>query len=106
MRIGFDALIRASSDMGVKVTFLRDEAEDAATEVRPVSLVPRAAIRADGAIARDGRPRRHGRAARHPGRRHRRDRVEVTAGLAAGERVVSPPADLRDGQPIMVRQGQ
>jgi multidrug efflux system membrane fusion protein len=33
------------------------------------------------------------------------DRVEILAGLSAGDRIiVSPPAGLRDGQPVEVRQ--
>ena len=109
VRIGFEALdARILPDMGVKVTFLRDEAEGAAVEARPVSLVPRTAIRADGGtsyamVVRDASVER--RAIQVGGTDG--DRVEVTAGLAAGERVVvSPPADLRDGQPIVIRQGQ
>ena len=46
VRIGFDALDpRILPDMGVKVTFLREADDKAATATQPVTLVPKAAVR-------------------------------------------------------------
>jgi RND family efflux transporter MFP subunit len=107
VRIGFDALDpRILPDMGVKVTFLRDDDGAGAPAAQAVTLVPKAAIRVEngqsyafvvtsGAIDRraittggvDG------------------DRVEVLAGLRSGERVVvSPPAGLATGAAVVERE--
>ncbi|HUU36022.1 MAG TPA: efflux RND transporter periplasmic adaptor subunit, partial [Vicinamibacterales bacterium] len=89
VRIGFDALDpRILPDMGVKVTFLREQADSAAPAARPVALVPRSAVRVDGdtsyafVVSQDTVERRAVQTAGIDG-----DRLEVTAGLAAGERV-------------------
>lgn len=105
VRIGFMELDpRILPDMGVKVTFLRDS-EDAAPAARPVTLVPKGAIRTDGqqsyvfVVANDRADRRAITTDGADG-----DRVEVVAGLNAGERVVvSPPPELSAGALVVTR---
>ena len=106
VRIGFNALDpRILPDMGVKVTFLREEAEGDVPDARPVALVPRNAVRAEGGtsfvfvVRQDTVERRAVQTAGTDG-----DRLEVTAGLSAGERVVvAPPAGLVEGTPIVIK---
>ncbi|TAM47674.1 MAG: efflux RND transporter periplasmic adaptor subunit [Acidobacteria bacterium] len=104
VRISLDKLDpRILPDMGVKVSFLADEARGA--KASTAVLVPNAAVRqADGRnvvfVVRDGVVERRavsvGAAAG--------SNVEVTAGVAAGDEVVvSPPASLRDGERVKVR---
>jgi RND family efflux transporter MFP subunit len=95
---------RILPDMGVKVTFLRDS-EDAAPAARPVTLVPKAAIKTDGkqsyvfVVVNDRVDRRAITTSGADG-----DRVEVIAGLNARERVVvSPPAELTAGALVVTR---
>jgi RND family efflux transporter MFP subunit len=95
---------RILPDMGVKVTFLRDS-EDAAPAARPVTLVPKAAIKTDGkqsyvfVVVNDRVDRRAITTSGADG-----DRVEVIAGLNARERVVvSPPAELTAGALVTTR---
>jgi len=90
--------------MGVKVTFLRDS-EEPAPAARPMTLVPKGAIRTEGTgsyvfvVVNDRVDRRAITSGGADG-----DRVEVTAGLKAGERVVvSPPAELSAGALIVPR---
>jgi len=106
VRIAFNELDpRILPDMGVKVTFLRD-ADDAATAAaRPVALVPRSAIKTtNGAshvllVRQNVVERRAVQTAGTDG-----DRVEVVAGLSAGDRVVvSPPDSLAEGMPIVIK---
>ena len=105
VRIGFMELDpRILPDMGVKVTFLRDS-EDAAPAARPVTLAPKAAIETDGkqsyvfVVVNDRVDRRAITTGGADG-----DRVEVVAGLNAGERVVvSPPAELSAGALVVTR---
>jgi len=106
VRIALDELDeRMLPDMGVKVTFLRDEEPAGQADARPRLLVPRTAVRAaDGAevvfVVRDGRvERRAVRAGAVTG-----DQVEVLSGLNAGDRIVvdGPPA-LADGDRVVVR---
>lgn len=107
VRIGFKELDpRILPDMGVKVTFLRDT-EDAADapSPQPVALVPRSAVRQGGdetwvfVLTGETVERRAVRLGGTDG-----DRLEVTAGLRAGERVVvSPPPALADGARVTVR---
>ena len=100
VRIGFRQLDpRILPDMGVKVTFLR-EAETADLPVaRQVALVPKTAIRTEdnqsyAFVVVNGLVDR--RAVTTGGADG--DRVEVLAGLTAGERVVvSPPPTLASG---------
>ena len=105
VRIGFMQLDpRILPDMGVKVTFLR-ESEDAAPAAQPVTLVPKAAIKTDGkqsyvfVVVNDRTDRRAITTGGADG-----DRVEVIAGLNAGDRVVvSPPAELAAGALVVTR---
>jgi len=107
VRIGFRKLDpRILPDMGVKVTFLRT-AETAASPAPPqaVALVPKAAIRTTGDTAHvfvvrgETVERRAIQVGGTDG-----DRVEVRAGLQAGERVVmSPPEPLQDGAMIVIQ---
>jgi HlyD family secretion protein len=105
VRIGFMELDpRILPDMGVKVTFLRDS-EDAAPAARPVTLVPKGAIKTDGkqsyvfVVVNDRVDRRAITTGGADG-----DRVEVIGGLNAGERVVvSPPAELSAGALVETR---
>jgi len=107
VRIGFVALDpRILPDMGVKVTFLREAAADAAPAARPMALVPKSAVQTDGGtshvfvIAQNTVERRAIQTGGTDG-----DRLEVTAGLSSGERVVvSPPPTLAPGTPIVVKQ--
>jgi HlyD family secretion protein len=105
VRIAFMELDpRILPDMGVKVTFLR-ESEDAAPAARPVTLVPKAAIKTDGkqsyvfVVVNDRVDRRAITTGGADG-----DRVEVIAGLNAGDRVVvSPPPELSAGALVVTR---
>jgi len=106
VRIGFDRPDqRILPDMGVKVTFLRDPADTDTASSRPVTLVPKAALRVEGeqtyafVVAGNVVDRRAVKAGGADG-----DRVEVIAGLQAGERVVvSPPPTLTTGDQVTVR---
>jgi HlyD family secretion protein len=103
VRIGFIALDpRILPDMGVKVTFLRDAAERDAQVAHPVTLVPKAAVTTAGdqsyafVVSSGVVDRRAVKTGGMDG-----DRVEVLAGLTAGERVVvSPPPSLTSGQRV------
>ena len=105
VRIGFKQLdSRILPDMGVKVTFLRDDEAADAPASRAVALVPKTAITVDGnqsyafVVSGDGLVDR--RAVSVGGADG--DRVEVIAGLRAGERVViSPPPDLASGARVV-----
>jgi HlyD family secretion protein len=108
VRIAFKALDRRIlPDMGIKVTFLReaDAKAPAAVAARPVALVPKAAVTSDAGqsivfVVRGETVER--RAVQTGGADG--DRVEVSAGLTAGDRVVlSPPAGLKDGGKIVVK---
>ena len=106
VRIGFLELDpRILPDMGVKVTFLRDSEDAAAPAARAATLVPKAAIRTEGqqsyvfVVQNDRVDRRAITTGGADG-----DRVEVTAGLNAGDRVVvSPPAELSAGALVVPR---
>jgi RND family efflux transporter MFP subunit len=109
VRIGFNELDpRILPDMGVKVTFLREEedttSQDAAVRTRTV-VVPKAAVRNENAqsvvfVVRGNIAER--RAIKLGGADG--DRLEVVAGLQSGEQVVSPlPAGLEDGTPVVVK---
>jgi RND family efflux transporter MFP subunit len=105
VRIGFIELDpRILPDMGVKVTFLRDN-ETAAPAARPVTLVPKGAIKTDGTqsyvfVVVNNRVDRRGITTGGADG----DRVEVIAGINAGDRVVvSPPAELLPGALVMTR---
>jgi RND family efflux transporter MFP subunit len=107
VRIGFRELDpRILPDMGVKVTFLRPAGDaGAAAPTQAVTLVPRAAVRTTGETAHvfvvrgDVVERRAIRVGGTDG-----DRLEVQAGLQAGDRVVlSPPEALQDGSRVMIQ---
>jgi RND family efflux transporter MFP subunit len=105
VRIAFMELDpRILPDMGVKVTFLRDN-EEPAPAARPVTLVPKSAVKTDGkqsyvfVVVNDRVDRRAVTIGGTDG-----ERVEVIAGLNAGERVVvSPPAQLSAGMLVVAR---
>jgi RND family efflux transporter MFP subunit len=103
VRIGFRELDpRILPDMGVKVTFLRPPDQSDAVAARPITLVPKAAVRTEGAtsyvfVVRGEIVER--RAIQTGGADG--DRLEVRAGLQNGDRVViSPPDTLQDGMRI------
>ena len=111
VRIGFEQLDpRLLPDMGVKVTFLReeDEATAPARAAQPTTLVPKATMingQTDNGnsfvfvVAREAVERRAVKVGGADG-----DRVEVIAGLRPGERVVvSPPSNLIDGAKVVVK---
>jgi len=106
VRIGFRALDpRILPDMGVKVTFLRPASDAAAVNTQAVTLVPRTAVRTTGDTAHvfvvrgDVVERRAIRVGGTDG-----DRLEVQAGLQAGDRVVlSPPESLQDGSRVVIQ---
>jgi RND family efflux transporter MFP subunit len=105
VRIGFKKLDpRILPDMGVKVTFLRDpeDTNDTAT-VRPMTLVPKAAVKTENnqpyvlVIVNGVAERRAVKTGGTDG-----DRLEVLAGLSAGDKViVSPPANLAAGMKVV-----
>jgi RND family efflux transporter MFP subunit len=107
VRIGFDQLDpRILPDMGVKVTFLREAAAAAVDAApKPTALVPKAAVRTSGGathvfvVRGDVVERRAIQTVGTDG-----DRLEVAAGLSAGDRVViAPPETLDDGTRITVK---
>lgn len=96
---------RILPDMGVKVTFLR-ESDAAAPAAQSVTLVPQAAVQTEGesnfvfVVMNDTVERRAVKVGGTDG-----DRREVLAGLRGGDRVViSPPAELAPGAPIVIKQ--
>jgi RND family efflux transporter MFP subunit len=106
VRIAFDKLdARILPDMGVKVSFLRDQ--EPADRAAPAAAfaVPKGAIRTvDGktivfVLRGDRVERRAVRAGVQDG-----DQVDVLSGLAAGERVViDGPPELKDGDRVKIR---
>jgi HlyD family secretion protein len=116
VRIAFKALDpRILPDMGIKVTFLRardgsskggiDPAGAEAPLARPVALVPKVAVKTDGdqsyvfVVTQETVERRAVKIGGTDG-----DRIEVLAGLSAGERVVlSPPPALAPGNKIAIK---
>jgi HlyD family secretion protein len=107
VRIGFNALDpRILPDMGVKVTFLREDSAGAAPAARPMALVPKSAVRSENGasyvfvVTQQSVERRAVQTGGTDG-----DRLEVAAGLSAGERVVvAPPAGLAAGVPVVIKQ--
>jgi len=107
VRIGFDQLDpRILPDMGVKVSFLRDEEPvQASAPVARVSVTKNAIRTVDGktivyVVREDRVERRAVRAGRED-----ENGVEVLSGLNAGERVVvDGPATLKDGDRITIKQ--
>ena len=96
---------RILPDMGVKVSFLREEETPRATAAAPTVSVPKAAVKNDNGstivfVLKDDRvERRAVRAGLETG-----DEVEVLSGLTPGERVVvDAPPQLKDGDRVKVR---
>jgi len=106
VRIAFTELDpRILPDMGVKVTFLRETDEPSAPTTQPTALVPRSAVRQDGeqpivfVLSGSTVERRAVRVGGTDG-----DRLEIVAGLRAGERVVvAPPPALVAGVLVTVK---
>jgi RND family efflux transporter MFP subunit len=107
VRLAFKKLDpRILPDMAIKVTFLREGDDATATDGKQaVPLVPRPAIKTVGndnfafVVRGDAVERRAIRVGGTDG-----DRVEVLAGLQAGDRVVlSPPPNLVDQAKVVVR---
>jgi RND family efflux transporter MFP subunit len=105
VRISFDQLDpRILPDMGVKVTFLGNDAKESQTAVK--ALVPQSAVRDDGGskivyLYRDGRVER--RAVRVGSARGNDE--EIVAGLSGSEQVViSGFEGLRDGDRVAVKK--
>jgi RND family efflux transporter MFP subunit len=107
VRIAFDQTDpRILPDMGVKVSFLRDEPTGAqAAQTTPRVLVPKAAVRtADGrkivfVLNQDSVERRALSVGLEQG-----DQIEVVSGVTAGERVVvDGPQTLKDGDKVKIQ---
>jgi len=107
VRIAFDQLDpRILPDMGVKVSFLRDEpAAGPSAPIAPRVLVPKTAVRtAEGksivfVLKEDRVERRAISVGLEQG-----DQVEVVSGVTAGERVVTDgPPTLKDGDKVKVQ---
>ncbi len=106
VRIGFKKLDpRILPDMGVKVNFLREEGDQTTPAARPITLVPKGAVRTDNnqsfvfLITGETVERRAVKVGGADG-----DRLEVLAGLNPGDRVVvSPPATLVNGAMVRVK---
>jgi RND family efflux transporter MFP subunit len=107
VRIAFDQTDpRILPDMGVKVSFLRDEPTGAqAAQTTPRVLVPKAAVRtADGrkivfVLKQDRIERRAVSVGLEQG-----DQIEVVSGVTAGERVVvDGPQTLKDGDKVKIQ---
>ena len=111
VRIGFDKLdARILPDMGVKVTFLKDEDSQnpspAVMGAQPTVLVPKAAIINSGGqdivfVVKNDHVERV--AIKVGG--NDADRMEVLAGLSAGDRVVvSPPPTMANGALVTIKK--
>ena len=106
VRIGFNELDpRILPDMGVKVTFLREADPAAPVAAQAMTLVPKAAVKTENGssyvflVQQTTVARRAIKTGGTDG-----DRLEVTAGLKGGDRVVvSPPAELAEGMTIVVK---
>ena len=106
VRIGFEKLDpRILPDMGIKVTFLRDASDADTPAARAATLVPKTAIKAEGnqsiafVVVNGVAERRAVKTGGTDG-----DRLEVLAGLTAGERVViSPPPALVSGAKVVAK---
>jgi RND family efflux transporter MFP subunit len=116
VRIGFDRPSKTATldsrilpDMGVKVSFLRDETPDGTSSSdAPRVLVPKNAVRSEDGrsvvfVVHDERVER--RAIKTGGERG--NQLEVLSGISAGERVViEGPQSLKDGDRIRIQQEQ
>jgi RND family efflux transporter MFP subunit len=108
VRISFDKLDpRILPDMGIKVTFLGDAPKPTDTKAaQAAALVPQTAIHDDAGkkivfLVKDDKLERRAVTLGE----NRGSDVEIMAGLAVGDTVVSGgPADLRDGQSVAVKK--
>jgi len=106
VRIAFEKMDpKILLDMGVKVSFLRDEQPDRAAAPSARFSVPKSAVRTlDGrsvvfVLKGDRVERRAVRAGLEEG-----DQVEVLSGVSAGEQVVvEGPVDLKDGDRVKIQ---
>jgi len=106
VRIGFNALDRRIlPDMGVKVTFLREADAAAPVAAQAMTLVPKGAVKTEGnasyvfLVQQTTVERRAIKTGGTDG-----DRLEVTAGLKGGDRVViAPPPELAEGMLVVVK---
>ena len=106
VRIAFKALDpRILPDLGVKVTFLREPDDKSTPAAQATILAPKAALRTEQdknfafVVHGDTVERRAVSVGGTDG-----DRVEVVAGLRAGDRVVlSPPVGMKDGDKVTVK---
>ena len=106
VRISFDKLDpRILPDMGVKVSFLSQEAANAAKAPARIT-VPQTAVRDDGGqkivfLVRGDQIERHAvKVGENAG-----GSTQIIAGLSAGDTVVvNGPADLRDGQQVQIKR--
>ena len=106
VRISFDKLDpRILPDMGVKVSFLSQEAANAAKAPARIT-VPQTAVRDDGGqkivfLVRGDQIERHAvKVGENAG-----GSTQIIAGLSAGDTVVvNGAADLRDGQPVQIKR--
>ncbi len=106
VRIGFNALDRRIlPDMGVKVTFLREADATAPVAAQAMTLVPKGAVKTEGntsyvfLVQQTTVERRAIKTGGTDG-----DRLEVTAGLKGGDRVViAPPPELAEGMLVVVK---
>lgn len=107
VRIGFDHLDpRILPDMGVKVSFLRDDAgRGTPASTAPRMEIPKTAVRSDNGqsvvfvLREDHVERRAVTVGMEDG-----DQVEVVSGLTSGEKViVSGPQTLKDGDRVKVQ---
>lgn len=106
VRIAFDKLDpRILPDMGVKVTFLGDEAKQSTNAAAGVT-VPQNAVRDDKGqnivfVVQGDHVQRHAVAVGTA----RGAQIQILAGLASGDTVVvGGPTDLKDGQAIAIRR--
>ena len=106
VRIGFKQLDpRILPDMGVKVTFLREDEGGGTPVARAVTLVPQAAVKTEGnasyvfVVRQNSVERRAIKTGGTDG-----DRLEVVAGLSGGDQVViSPPPELAEGMLVTIK---
>jgi len=106
VRIGFNRLdARILPDMGVKVSFLRDEDPKTTGPASPRLLMPKSAARVvDGrtivfVVHEDRIERRAVKVGMED-----RDQIEVLSGLSGGERVVTDgPPSLKDGDKVKIQ---
>jgi HlyD family secretion protein len=96
---------RILPDMGVKVTFLREDEGGGTPVARAVTLVPQAAVKTEGnasyvfVVRQNSVERRAIKTGGTDG-----DRLEVVAGLSGGDQVViSPPPELAEGMLVTIK---